>query len=635
MMLKKLSRSSLTKAIVSLLYIASIAMAAFLLLHNFVFSDAPYRFDDSFEESYAIERIFDNIRAEWRIGDERQLRRWLDGCDYYITNPEGVVLLTSGAPDDEAYYEASQHAIALTSEAHAGVCFVRLRDSKLEQLRTQWNAARNAVQNALFCLGVFVLCAIYLLWMCGRRPEDEEVHLCLIDRMWPEVTAGLLVGVCVSAIAFFSMCYDSIPYNSISEDLCATLCTIATAAAASLGMAFLLSLVRNLKNRTLWSRTLTRRVLLLSLKLLSWCWCQAKRILAWCWKLIASIPALIRRMRNRCRNMITALSQSLSLWKLHVIWGLYTILVIFLALQMPYSEACAILLVLVVIGTYVIFLKHLRGFVAIRRALTAMRGGDLTQTVENCPSGILTVMADDLQSIGTGLQAALNDQLRAERMKSELITNVSHDLKTPLTSLINYAELLTQLSLSPEEATDYAAIILQKSRQMKNLTADLFDIAKVQSGNADIHAERLDSALLVRQTLGEMNDAIDASGLSFVSSIPDAPLYILADGKKMSRVLENLIGNCLKYALSGTRVYLTLVEEGRARLELKNIANYEMTFDDGEITERFVRGDESRTTEGSGLGLAIAKSYVEAMGGVLRVQTDGDLFKVTVLLPLA
>ena len=279
--------------------------------------------------------------------------------------------------------------------------------------------------------------------------------------------------------------------------------------------------------------------------------------------------------------------------------------------------------------------KRLDGFERIVEALKRLRTGELTDKLTDMPTGVLSTMAEDINSLGDGMQNALQNAIRAERMKSELITNVSHDLKTPLTSILNYSDLLCQEHLTPEEANDYAKIIHQKSMRLKNLTSDLFDISKVQSGAEQMQCERIDACTLVRQALGEQDKAIAESRLTLKVNIPDHEVPIWADGKKMSRVMENLIGNCIKYAMSGTRVFVTVSEQEReAVIELKNIANYEMDFDAGEITERFVRGDAARTTEGSGLGLAIAKSYVEACGGALAVEVDGDLFKVRITFPV-
>ena len=266
-----------------------------------------------------------------------------------------------------------------------------------------------------------------------------------------------------------------------------------------------------------------------------------------------------------------------------------------------------------------LLLKRIDGFDRVVDALKRLRGGDLTYKLDNMPAGVFAAMADDINSLGDGMQLALQNEVRAERMKSELITNVSHDLKTPLTSILNYSDLLCQEHLSPEEANDYAKIIHQKGMRLKNLTSDLFDISKVQSGAEQIFCERLDACTLVRQALGEQDRSIENGKLTLKVDVPDREVPIWADGKKMSRVMENLIGNCVKYAMPGTRVFVSVAEhENNAVIELKNIANYAMDFDANEITERFVRGDAARSTEGSGLGLAIAKSYVEACGGKLR-----------------
>ena len=271
----------------------------------------------------------------------------------------------------------------------------------------------------------------------------------------------------------------------------------------------------------------------------------------------------------------------------------------------------------------------------ILQGMRRLRAGDLGFKLTDMPEGVFAEMAEDINSLGDGMQAALQNEVRAERMKSELITNVSHDLKTPLTSILNYSDLLGKMDLTPEEANDYARIIYQKGLRLKNLTSDLFDISKVQSGAEQIISERLDACTLARQALAEQDKAVQESGLTVKAAIPERELPIWADGRKLSRVLENLISNCVKYALKGTRVFLSVAEEnGQAIIELKNTANYEMDFAADEITERFVRGDAARSTEGSGLGLAIAKSYTEACGGTFDVSVDGDQFKVRIGFPV-
>ena len=240
-----------------------------------------------------------------------------------------------------------------------------------------------------------------------------------------------------------------------------------------------------------------------------------------------------------------------------------------------------------------------------------------------------------LSEMAATLHTRWDSERDLEDKRQQFVSAASHDLKTPLTSILNYSDLLGKMDLTPEEANDYARIIYQKGLRLKNLTSDLFDISKVQSGAEQIISERLDACTLARQALAEQDKAVQESGLTVKAAIPERELPIWADGRKLSRVLENLIGNCVKYALKGTRVFLSVAEEnGQAIIELKNTANYEMDFAADEITERFVRGDAARSTEGSGLGLAIAKSYTEACGGTFDVSVDGDQFKVRIGFPV-
>ena len=215
----------------------------------------------------------------------------------------------------------------------------------------------------------------------------------------------------------------------------------------------------------------------------------------------------------------------------------------------------------------------------------------------------------------------------------ELLTNVSHDLKTPLTSIINYADLLCAEPLEGA-AADYAKVIQRKADRLKHMVQDVFDLSKAASGSLPLAPAPIDLAKLIRQTLADMDEAIAASPLTFRTSLaPEA--WVLADGERMYRVFQNLFSNALRYSLAGSRVYVELTaENGQAVARVKNVAGYEMEFDPGEITERFVRGDPSRTGEGSGLGLSIAKSFTEACGGTLEVRVDADLFCVQVALPL-
>ena len=231
------------------------------------------------------------------------------------------------------------------------------------------------------------------------------------------------------------------------------------------------------------------------------------------------------------------------------------------------------------------------------------------------------------------MQNSVDKQVKAERMKIDLVTNVSHDLKTPLTSIISYIDLLAQEDLDPA-SKDLVNVIQQKAERLKIMVSDVFDLAKATS-RTDVTLEDIDEVILVGQVLGDMKDKISAYGKEIRTDIQAKDAPIKADGKKLYRVLQNLIDNALKYSLEGTRIWLTLRKEsGYAVLTVRNTASYEMKFSADEITERFVRGDEARTSEGSGLGLSIARSFTEACGGEFRVSIEGDVFSAEVKMPL-
>ena len=264
----------------------------------------------------------------------------------------------------------------------------------------------------------------------------------------------------------------------------------------------------------------------------------------------------------------------------------------------------------------------------------AMAGGDLSVRTSLDARSDLYPASCQLGEISESLQTILDKQMRAERMKIDLITNVSHDLKTPLTSMIGYVDLLKQEPLS-DAAQDYVEVLSSRMESLKDMIQDIFDLSKSTSGTAELHLETLDMKKLLEQTLGDMEDAIKSSGMVIREAMPEMPLKFTGDGKKMYRVLQNLIGNALKYSLAGTRIYI--IAERRAsqvQVTIKNTSAYEMDFTSEEIMERFARGDKSRNTEGHGLGLAIAESFVKNMKGGLQVTVDGDQFKVQLTFPV-
>lgn len=245
-------------------------------------------------------------------------------------------------------------------------------------------------------------------------------------------------------------------------------------------------------------------------------------------------------------------------------------------------------------------------------------------------------MAESINNIGSGLRYAVEESTRNERMKTELITNVSHDIKTPLTSIINYVGLIKREKIENERIQGYVEVLENKAQRLKHLTEDLVEASKISSGNIELQIGRINLVELIYQTAGEFDEKFDAKNLNMVLNIPNKPVVVMADGRRVWRVIENLYNNVAKYALGGTRVYAELTtKEGKAVFSLKNISENQLNFNADELTERFIRGDISRSTEGSGLGLSIAKNLTELQGGEFELYVDGDLFRVTVLFPMA
>ena len=259
--------------------------------------------------------------------------------------------------------------------------------------------------------------------------------------------------------------------------------------------------------------------------------------------------------------------------------------------------------------------------------------GNLEPDLPVLGKSTLAILADNINTLKHGVKTSRKEQAKSERLKTELITNVSHDLRTPLTSIITYTELLKTPDLTVEDREAYIQIIDRKSKRLKVLIDDLFEASKMVSGSIELNKEKVDVVQLLQQALAEHNETISESTLQFRATNPDKPVYAIVDGQKLWRVFDNLIGNILKYSLENTRVFISVKAlHDKAIIVFKNVAKYELGEDIDDLFERFKRGDTSRNTEGSGLGLAIAKSIVDLHGGSLDIEVDGDLFKITVSL---
>lgn len=340
----------------------------------------------------------------------------------------------------------------------------------------------------------------------------------------------------------------------------------------------------------------------------------------------------------KCWNYLNEIMTRSSLIKtflimsgLYVISGLLLFVVSGILSIFPIGILIGIILTIIYI---VIFIKELIYLDKIIIGSKAATEGKLNCNIEEKGRGHLRELAHDINNIRDGLRKSIESEMKSENMKTELITNVSHDLKTPLTSIINYIDLLKRENIESETAKDYINILDKKSQRLKVLIDDLFEASKATSGAMELNITKIDIVQLLKQSLGENDERFKNSNLSVKLDIPDTKIFINGDGQRLYRVFENLISNIVKYSLSNTRVYIQMYvdDENKVVIIMRNISAYELDFCANEITNRFKRGDSSRSTEGSGLGLAIAKSIVELHGGKFNIEVDGDLFKSIIRL---
>ena len=321
-----------------------------------------------------------------------------------------------------------------------------------------------------------------------------------------------------------------------------------------------------------------------------------------------------------------------------VVYGLLTAVVVILGTS-GYGNAWGICL-LVVLGAvcflaaaYLASKKDMetaKDMDALAYNVGEIRNGNYTDIGGQFAGHDLEDIMAQLEDIRHGMAEAVDEQMKSERMKVELIANVSHDIKTPLTSIISYVQFLKEEEGLPEHVKEYISILDEKSQRLKNMVQDVFAVSKAASGELPMHMEKLDFGKLLRQTMADMEEQIAGSTVTFRTVIPESPVMIMADGQRMYRVFQNLFQNAIKYSLEGSRVYITLkTDNGLAVASVKNISELELDKDK-DFTERFARGDKSRTDGGSGLGLSIAQSFTEACGGEFSWEMDADLFVVRV-----
>ena len=487
-----------------------------------------------------------------------------------------------------------------------------IKEDAVNEYKAIWEKQEGIVIDAFYqgiaCIVVMLLALIYLVCVCGKNADGERKNMWL-DNVWVEVHLAAMASVVVGAVALcWFILEEYSPRHFNTNSVYWSFCVMA-AVVGLVVISSLLSIIRNIKTRRLFETSIILRVI-------RWCFRTIKKIVCWIWNKTKVFWKAIFRLLSKKTGII-----------LVGMLFAYTLLVGILGILTPESPMPVIIGVLLFGFATFVVARRSADLDEIKKGVGEVRNGNVAYKIPELKCEDMKALAVNVNDIAMGLDESVAAKVKAERLKTELITNVSHDIKTPITSIISYTELLSKVENLPEEARDYVSVIAKKSERLKNLTQDLFDISKVQSGNEDVVLEKLDASLLISQALAEHDNEIQASGLPLCVETPKG-LYFAADGRKMSRVVSNLINNVLKYTMRNTRVFITAFEkDGMIVMEFKNISAYPLNFNVEEITQRFVRGDESRTAEGNGLGLAIAKSYTEICNGIFEIIVDGDMFK--------
>ena len=486
--------------------------------------------------------------------------------------------------------------------------------SQYSEIYSQWLPKMQLLLLMIAVGGIGTLvCLVLFTLQAGRNGKNKEIRLYFFDQWYTEIAAAAAILIVMGAVGIVAVCIElsyggvhyiqnfdgNYIYSGSYGNEADTWRSLVAASGILAGFLITLipycSLVRRIKARNVWKQ--------------SFLYCVGHRIV--------SAGRTFYEGRQESERTILMFC---------VFCGVQIILCcgfgmfgVFLTLVMD----AAVLLLL---------LREASGRKQIEHGLKEIAAGDLDYKID------LTELQgeDNLQlagivnSLGEGMKAAVQEQMKSERLKADLITNVSHDIKTPLTSIVNYVDLLKRENLENENARNYIRILDEKSQRLKQLTEDLVEVSKITSGNVHLEMQTIDMVELIYQTGGEFNERFEARGLTIVTKLPNQAVLVNADGRQLYRAIENLYTNAAKYALENTRVYVELeVEDTTAVFTIKNISKNplpEKQEGGKDLTARFVRGDVSRTTEGSGLGLSIAKNLTNLMGGEFKIQTDGDLF---------
>ena len=506
---------------------------------------------------------------------------------------------------------------------------------------------------------VFALLAVYLCCAAGRKPGTDVVRAGGLNRIPLDLYAFLVVlGVGCIGVVFVE---EADYLLELERTLALTIVGYGGYCCALMIVGFCFAFAAQVKTPEYfwWRNSLCGRFFSLFILACRWCWKQWLRVWHWlpkavrwvwnlaarifraCWKLVLWTWNLVMGILGTVWGFVARWGKACGRWigrmygMLPLVWQwLVAIPLLFFLLLINIGSAspAGILLRMGIVLLATVYLAS--AFGTLLAGARRMCDGDMgTKVDDKMLVGCFREFADSLNGLSDAALVAAREQLKSERMRTELITNVSHDIKTPLTSIINYVDLL-QYPHTPEQEKEYLAVLSRQSARMKKLIDDLMEMSKAASGSLPVEITQVDAGEAINQALGEFADKLAAADLTPVFRQPEEPILMMADGRLAWRAMSNLLSNAVKYALPGTRLYIDLSRAGSSvMISMKNISREQLNVSADELMERFVRGDTSRNTEGSGLGLNIAKSLMELQKGQLQLLVDGDLLKATLIFP--
>ena len=498
------------------------------------------------------------------------------------------------------YYQAPEYVVNVFLQEKV------LENSSLQILTAMYPYRYTCIAILIIGLILFAAGLVFLFWSAGKTPEGQ-IRPGGLNRIPLDIYAVIVaVGIFLLIQLFKYLAKWTESEGPHPGNL--SLLIVNLLAMTLLGIGFLYALAAQIKIKGAywWHHSAT-----------GWCCAQIAKGIRFLWQ---------------CGSTLARLMPVIWQWLLTA--GIMGILICTAGLLAMWHTAAVFLLVAILLICILIVLYSGYCFGTLLSGVKRMSQGDLNHKIpEKYLPGSFRDFAAELNALSETAMLAAEHKMRSERMKSELITNVSHDIKTPLTSIINFVDLL-QKPHTEQQRSEYLEVLSRQSERMKKLIEDLIELSKASTGNITVHISSMDAAETVNQALGEFSDKLDAARLTPVFRQPEEPIMMRSDGRLVWRVLSNLLSNAVKYALPDTRLYIDLSRfEDKVLLSLKNISKEELTVHADELMERFVRGDTSRKSEGSGLGLNIAKSLMEVQGGQMQLLLDGDLFKVTLIFP--